>query len=92
MSRVVQVRRPTPQQGRALEILGHAIEYIIDSYDLCDRYGEYTGEFGAVVILRRASMQVFAECEVPVPLLQRVVRLFRHAVTNARPKPMPQQS
>jgi hypothetical protein len=30
--RSVEIRRPLPDQGRALEVLGHAIEYLMDSY------------------------------------------------------------
>ena len=53
-------RRTKPQQGRALEVLGHAIEYLVDSR---------LPEGG---ILMACSRSVFEESVAVVPVHQRV--------------------
>ncbi len=65
-------RRPTPEQGRALEVIGHAIEYLIDFYIVV--YSEYgsRADTEAVQILVKLSMEVYEECAEVVPLHQRV--------------------
>ena len=63
-------RRSTPEQGRALEILGHAIEYLVDSH-LFDQW-ETPGDAAAVRTLMSCSRQVFEECEQVSPWHQRV--------------------
>jgi len=69
MRRVIR-RRPTYCQGRALEILGHAIEYLVDSriYD--------SSPFGvdkeAVKILTRVNLDIFEECQEVIPLRSRI--------------------
>jgi|GEM_PF-6507001 len=57
-------RRVDPEQGRALEMLGHAIEYLVDSrlYDT----RETPADADAVQVLMSCSREVFAECEVVV--------------------------
>jgi hypothetical protein len=63
-------RRSSPQQGRALEALGHAIEYLVDARlnDLNDS----PGDAAAIHLLMVCSRAVFAECEVIRPLHQRI--------------------
>lgn len=60
-------RRPTMSQGRALETLGHAIEYLIDSrlYGCADGSSKADGE--AEQIMMRLSREVFTECREVVP-------------------------
>src|ERR1700688_1207540 len=67
---LVVKRRPSPQQGRALEGLGHAIEYLFDSCML-PGIGD-SADMEAAHILMGLSMQVFEECEEVVPLGRRV--------------------
>jgi hypothetical protein len=70
-------RRTTPRQGRALEILGHAVEYLADSrlYDL----NEAPADGEAIRVLMSCSRQVFAECELIQPLHRRLRNsLLRH--------------
>jgi hypothetical protein len=68
-------RRPSPQQGRALELLGHAVEYLVDSQlylaetDLNDQL--------AVQTLMRLNREVFAECAEVVPMRRRLTRRLR---------------
>lgn len=50
-------RRPNPQQGRALEVLGHAIEYLIDNGGTLSR-----ADMEACSMLNLASRTVFMEC------------------------------
>jgi hypothetical protein len=81
-----QRRRPTPAQGRALEILGHAIEYLIDTQ-------LHTGDFGAGAkdaaeasqVLMRLSREVFAECRVVVPAGERLKHRLRRLLNPSRP-------
>jgi hypothetical protein len=60
-------RRITPQAGHALEILGHAIEYLTDEYirtgaSLSSR----DAELEAVQLLMALNRQVYFECpQVP---------------------------
>jgi hypothetical protein len=62
-------RRPGFQQGRALEIIGHAIEYLIDSPKI-DPQSEIN--FSAIDILAKASRAVFEECPEVVSLGDRI--------------------
>ena len=63
-------RRTSPQQGRALEVLGHAIEYLVDSR-LFDQW-ETPSDAAAVHLLMERSQAVFADCAEVVPWHQRV--------------------
>lgn len=60
-------RRITPQAGRALEILGHAIEYLADEF--VHRGGSFSArdeQLEAVQLLMALNRQVYFECpEVP---------------------------
>jgi hypothetical protein len=60
-------RRPTMQQGRALETLGHAIEYLVDSQLHLDPGPASRDDGEAGQILMRLSREVFAECREVVP-------------------------
>jgi hypothetical protein len=63
-------RRTTPQQGRALEVLGHAIEYLVDSR-LFDQW-ESPADAAAVHLLMERSRAVFDDCAEILPWHQRV--------------------
>jgi hypothetical protein len=60
-------RRITPRAGRALEILGHAIEYLADEF--VHRGGSFSAhdaQLEAVQLLMALNRQVYFECpEVP---------------------------
>ena len=70
-------RRPNPRQGRALETLAHAIEYLADMR----LWEEYTlpGDAEAMRLLMHCSRSVFNECATVVPLHLRVMRWFNRA-------------
>ena len=76
-------RRTTPEAGFALEILGHAIEYLADEYvheagllpSIHIRSGDPRVE--AIQLLMAANRQVYYACPVVPSLSQRVMeRLF----------------
>lgn len=73
----IRRRRITPQAGRALEILGHAIEYLTDEYIY--RGGQfYPGdpEVQAVQLLAATNRAIYLACpEVPT-LGERCLRLL----------------
>ncbi|MGD0942236.1 MAG: hypothetical protein ABR905_21295 [Terracidiphilus sp.] len=60
-------RRITPQAGRALEILGHAIEYLADEFVHQGLpVSAKNGQLQAVQMLMALNRQVYFECpEVP---------------------------
>jgi hypothetical protein len=70
-------RRPTAQQGRSLELLGHAIEYLVDS-QLCLNHAAHPNDQAeAAQILMRLSREVFAECREVAPTPESILRLLR---------------
>jgi hypothetical protein len=68
------LRRPDMQQGRALEMLGHAIEYLVDSRMFLVNEPHTPAEADAVQLLSRCSREVFATCEEIVPVHHRFKR------------------
>lgn len=64
-------RRSTMQQGKALALLGHAIEYLVDSR-LDDRLDRSAGAAEAIHLLMARSRAVFEECERVTPWQSRV--------------------
>jgi hypothetical protein len=69
-------RRGTLEQGRALEALGHAVQYLVDSQLFGTGETNLRGDHEAVQILMRMSRAVFAECPEVVSLRRRVGRWF----------------
>ncbi len=65
-------RRPTLRQGRALEMLAHALEYLVDSR--LHRSETGVSDQLAVQTLMRLNREVFAECAEVVPLRGRLRR------------------
>lgn len=63
-------RRPTLEQGMALEKIAHAIEYLL----LAQIWEDEEKDRTAVKILMHASRQVFAECEEMIPLRKRFIQ------------------
>ena len=67
-------RRGNLEQGRALETLGHAVEYLTDSkLFLTDEAGARQSH-EAIQILMRCSRAVFMECPEVVPVRRRISR------------------
>jgi hypothetical protein len=60
-------RRITPQAGRALEILGHSIEYLTDEFVYQGgSFSANNSQLEAVQLLMALNRQIYFECpEVP---------------------------
>ena len=74
-------RRTTPEAGFALEILGHAIEYLADEYvheaGLLPSLHSGDPRVKAIQMLMAANREVYYACPLATSLYQRVVgRLF----------------
>jgi hypothetical protein len=71
-------RRLTPEGGRALEILGHAIEYLADEYanDLADKgpLGSADPRVAAIQILKGLNRSLYYSGTQVQPALTRVKR------------------
>jgi hypothetical protein len=65
-------RHPTPEQGRALEKLGHAIEYLIDSRLYAPSSLPIEANQQASQLLMRLSRELFADCPEIVPAGRRL--------------------
>ena len=75
-----QRRRITPQAGHALEILGHAIEYLTDEYvnEQSAAFSARNEKVEAVQLLMALNRQVYFECPL-VPTLSERCRSFLRA-------------
>jgi hypothetical protein len=74
-------RRTTPEAGFALEVLGHAIEYLADEYvhegGISSSVGSPDPRVEALRLLMAANRQVYFACPIVPSLYQRIVgRLF----------------
>lgn len=65
-------RRPTQVQGQALEKLGRAIEYLMDSRMALTDEPSTKADADALEILMRLNRFVFSECEEIVPVSRRL--------------------
>ncbi|HUZ94608.1 MAG TPA: hypothetical protein VMU57_06805 [Edaphobacter sp.] len=65
-------RRPTQTQGQALEKLGRAIEYLMDSRMALLYETPTKADADALDILMRLNRWVFSECEEIVPVRRRL--------------------
>lgn len=65
-------RRPTREQGQGLEVLGHALEYLVDTRMFIYREPNTKADAEAIHILSRCSRELFSTCVEIVPIRQRV--------------------
>ena len=70
------VRRPTPEQGLSLEVLGHAIEYLVDT-NFYHQRAELPAVREAIAMLKQSSRAVFAEAPEVIPVKTRAARWLR---------------
>jgi hypothetical protein len=71
-------RRISPQSGRALEILGHAIEYLTDEFIHESLLSSPDHErLAAVQLLMEANRQVYFECPVLPTFAERCRKFMR---------------
>lgn len=72
-------RRPGREQGMALEVLGHAVEYLIDSRMFLTQAPYTRAEQEAVQMLMSSSREVFEDCAPVVPLRTRAAIWLQRA-------------
>lgn len=81
-------RRPGREQGQALERLGHAVEYLIDSRMFLTQVPYTSAEEEAVQILMGLNRLVFESCPAVVTMRRRVtdglMRLLTGHTVNGR--------
>lgn len=65
-------RQPSKRQGKALEILGHAVEYLMDSHVLFECGGGDREDIEAIQLLMQLNLEIFEECPEIVPFKQRL--------------------
>ncbi len=71
-------RRISPEAGRALEILGHAIEYLADEYAYrAESLSMHDGPVEAMQLLMRANRQIYFDCPEVPSLAERWPTLLR---------------
>ena len=75
-------RRGTLHQGRALETLGHAVEYLADSQMFLVDGTAARHNQEAIQILMRCSRAVFLECPEVVPASRRMSRWITANLTR----------
>ena len=72
--RAKRQRRISPQAGRALEILGHAIEYLTD--EIVDVPSPLLkGHIDAIQLLMATNRQIYFECPEVPKLLDRILAI-----------------
>lgn len=77
-----QSRRISPEVGRALEMLGHAIEYLADEFALECRnrvqspYGK-DGHVAAIETLMACNRKLYLECPLEPTTAERLRNIFR---------------
>lgn len=76
-------RRGSAEQGRALERLGHAVEYLVDSGMFLRDERNQRDEDAAIQILMRLSRAVFAGCPEVVPVRKRLGNWARGVAMRA---------
>lgn len=78
-SRSYVVRRPDREQGTALEVLGHAVEYLIDSR-MAQIETPYTrSDEEALQLLMGCSRSVFESCAEVISLRNRAAGWLRES-------------
>jgi hypothetical protein len=69
-------RRISPQAGRALEILGHAIEYLTDQYvNEIKSLSASDPEVSAIRLLMSLNREIYLECPI-APTASERIRMF----------------
>ncbi len=75
--RRVRLRRVTPQAGHALEILGHAIDYLTDEFiHAGGSFYARDAQVEAVQLLMRINRQIYFECPEAATLTERFLALL----------------
>ena len=73
-------RNITPQAGRALELLGHAIDYLIDEYiHKANPLSSADPQVAAIQLLMALNRQIYYECPVVPTFGEKLRSLLRIA-------------
>lgn len=75
-------RKPDRLQGRSLEALDHAIEYLIERQMFETEPGPWHSDGEAVQVLSELSRQVFLECPVFVSMRDRISASFDRTIST----------
>jgi hypothetical protein len=79
------LRIMSPGQGRALEALGHAIEYLEDRMFFgASTWSRREGDRAAIDILKQHSRAIYAGLPIRLTLWERIQQKFSEAVTRQR--------
>ena len=72
-----RARYINPQAGRALELLGHAIEYLIDEYiNQRNQLSSTDPEMAAIGLLMARNREIYYACPVVPTMGERMRSLF----------------
>ncbi len=70
-------RSISPQAGRALVVLGHAIEYLTDEFiHEGGTFSSHDSQLQAVQLLMALNRQIYFECPEIPPIRKRLLSLF----------------
>ena len=81
-------RRPGREQGMALEVIGHAVEYLIDSRMFLTETPYNKAEQEAVQMLMTASRLVFEDCAPIIPLRTRASEWLQRTFLGRKEVPV----
>jgi hypothetical protein len=74
-----RARRISPEAGHALELLGHAIEYLMDEYvHETNKLSATDPQVSAIRLLMSLNRQIYYECPV-IPTFSERFRRLLHA-------------
>lgn len=78
-------RNINPSAGHALEMLGHAIEYLLDEYASQQSPAVHRdGQLEAIQLLKSLNRDIYFDCPEKPALLDRLHRLFASKVSKRR--------
>lgn len=81
-------RKINPSAGHALEILGHAIEYLLDECASQESPAASTrGQLEAIHILKSINREIYLDCPEKPTLWDRLQRLFASRIPKHRITP-----
>jgi hypothetical protein len=79
-------RRISPAEGKALELLGHAIEYLADEFVLhsgrIPSLHAQDPQIQALQLLMAANRQVYYSCPLITPMRTRLINRLRGRITG----------
>lgn len=84
MAAEMRARRISPKAGRALEILGHAIEYLSDEYvEHANELRAGDPQVAAIQLLMRLNREIYFACPVVPTIRERTLSFLRRSGLTA---------